>query len=1088
MSGSFFKRSLSLDLILLLVIPLTLFAMLSGWFILNTVSQESESHQLSVLTVLADEKAHAIDNYLTDQLAVIKELSKNSVVQASLPLLTESFMLGRGSQAYQRHAASVNGFFREFQTRWDYYDLFLIDREGNIVYSLQHEADFATNLRRGPYKQTGLAQVFNHSIDFLQSSNSSFELYHPSAEAASFIATPVVSDAGELLGVIALQLNARQFNRIVSNLDGLGESGEVVVGRQQGGEVTLISPLRFDPQAAFHRVIHVSSDIALPIRRASQGYGGQGHLKDWRGVEVLAAWVYSPRLNAGIVVKMDAAEALMKLALIRDKVFIFLVVIFMLAMVIAMYFSRRISRPFMALRERVQQYVQGHHDVRFDPQHNKQAEVSEMASAFNVMADHIQQTERARESLIADLAENNRLLDHRVEEQTEHIRAIIHYALDGIFTLDAKGTILTINPAMVQMFAYSEAQLLGKNITLLLSDQSRQADGWVNGAGALLDQISEVQGVRCEGEIFSVELSLRKLSILDQTVYMGMVRDISERKKRQQFDVDQLRIMELIADVSIPLEAILEVIVRAVQEYNPALLGSILLMDKEGEHLIHGAAPDLPAAYSEALEGVKIGPSVGSCGTAAFTGEPVIVSDIDHDPLWADYKELALQYGLAACWSQPIKDSHNRVLGTFAMYYKQPRSPGKKDINLLLQAVAIAANAISRKNADQMRINMQSQLEHMQRLESLGVLAGGIAHDFNNILTVILGNAAMAERKALLNPHATQGYLKKIVVSSERAADLCKQMLAYSGKGKFVVIALDLSSMVGEITNLLEISISKSVILKYHLTDQLPAVEADASQLQQVIMNLVINASDAIADKSGVISISTGVMHADRAYLSGTSLDDALPEGRYVYLEVSDTGSGMDKETQEKVFEPFFTTKFTGHGLGMSAVLGIVRGHKGAIKLYSEEGRGTTFKILLPISEQAAEVVLPAAVGEIYHGAGKVLIVDDEETIREMASMMLEDMGFASLTAKDGLDGVNVYRQHQPEITCVLMDMTMPRMDGKTCFTELRRINSEVKVILSSGYNEQEAISCFAGQGLAGFIQKPYTPEALQLKLQEILG
>ncbi|MDQ6968019.1 MAG: ATP-binding protein, partial [Mariprofundaceae bacterium] len=439
--------------------------------------------------------------------------------------------------------------------------------------------------------------------------------------------------------------------------------------------------------------------------------------------------------------------------------------------------------------------------------------------------------------------------------------------------------------------------------------------------------------------------------------------------------------------------------------------------------------------------------------------------------------------------SQPIKDSHNQVVGTFAMYYKQPRSPKEHDIKLLLQAEALAANAINSKKTHQMRVDMRSQIEHMQRLESLGVLAGGIAHDFNNILTAILGNAAMAERKALLDPHATQGYLNKIVTSSERAADLCKQMLAYSGKGKFEVRAIDLSILVEEITNLLEISISKSVVLKYHLTDQLPAVEADAAQLQQVIMNLTINASDAIADKSGVISISTGVMHADRAYLSGTSLDDALPEGRYVYLEVSDTGCGMDKETQKKVFEPFFTTKFTGHGLGMSAVLGIVRGHHGAIKFYSELKHGTTFKVLLPISEQPVDAPLPWAepAAEPWHGSGTVLIVDDEETIREMASMMLEDMGFTTLTAQDGLDGVNVYRQHQKEIAVVLMDMTMPKMDVKTCFTELRIINKDVKVLLSSGYNEQEAISSFAGQGLAGFIQKPYTPEALQEKLQQTL-
>jgi len=383
---------------------------------------------------------------------------------------------------------------------------------------------------------------------------------------------------------------------------------------------------------------------------------------------------------------------------------------------------------------------------------------------------------------------------------------------------------------------------------------------------------------------------------------------------------------------------------------------------------------------------------------------------------------------------------------------------------------------------------MQTQVEHMQRLESLGVLAGGIAHDFNNILTAILGNAAMAERKAMSNPMDAQRYLSNIVGSSEKAAELCKQMLAYSGKGKFVVRPIDLSAMVEEITKLLEISIAKGVVLNYQLADQLPAVEADAAQLQQVIMNLVINASDAINDNSGVISIATGVMQADCDYLAATSLDDALPAGRYIYLEVSDTGCGMDDQTQARLFEPFFTTKFTGHGLGMSAVLGIVRGHQGAIKVYSEPGQGTIFKVLLPASDSVVDVVVDQSPGEQrWCGDGVVLIIDDEESIRETAAMMLEEMGFATLSAVDGEDGVRVYCTHQQQITAVLMDMTMPKMDGMACFSELRRINPYVKVILSSGYNEQEATSRFTGKGLAGFIQKPYHPDALATTMRQAI-
>ncbi len=381
----------------------------------------------------------------------------------------------------------------------------------------------------------------------------------------------------------------------------------------------------------------------------------------------------------------------------------------------------------------------------------------------------------------------------------------------------------------------------------------------------------------------------------------------------------------------------------------------------------------------------------------------------------------------------------------------------------------------------------QQQLEHTQRLESLGILAGGIAHDFNNILTAIMGNAAMAERK-MNDIDPAREFLSRIESGSQRAADLCKQMLAYSGKGRFLIKPIELSSLVEEMTRLMEVSIRKNVVIKYHLTEALPLVEADAAQMQQVILNLITNANEAIGEKSGVISFSTGMMHADRKYLDRTVMPEQLPEGEYAFFEVSDTGCGMDAETVEKMFDPFFTTKFTGRGLGMSAVIGIVRGHGGAVRVYSELGKGTTFKILLPACEASVADPEGAEYTESFRANGSVLVVDDEETIREVAAIMLEDIGYAVLTASDGLEALDVYRMHQSGIVGVLMDMTMPKMDGKSCFRELRRINPEVKVVLSSGYNEQDAISRFSGKGLAGFIQKPYSPEMLREVIRQAWG
>ncbi|MFQ5518948.1 MAG: ATP-binding protein, partial [Mariprofundus sp.] len=393
------------------------------------------------------------------------------------------------------------------------------------------------------------------------------------------------------------------------------------------------------------------------------------------------------------------------------------------------------------------------------------------------------------------------------------------------------------------------------------------------------------------------------------------------------------------------------------------------------------------------------------------------------------------------------------------------KAPLQNEQGEMTGLVGIAIDATYRLEADAEKEQMQKQVEHTQRLESLGVLAGGITHDFNNLLTSIMGSAALAEQKIMDDPAMGKEHLSRIVLSSEKAALLCKQMLAYSGKGHFIIKPVNLSSMVESVTSLLGVSIHRTIELKYRMSEQLPNIEADEAQLQQVVMNLVINASDAIGEMSGVISIATGVMHADAAYLSQTTDQSgiALDAGDYVYLEVSDTGCGMSQETQQRLFEPFYTTKFTGRGLGMSAVQGIVRGHHGAMFLQSEPDKGTTFRVLFPASAAITKGISSSSeqLTDAWKPAGSVLIIDDEEMIRETAAMMLEGIGFETLSAVDGLDGVEVYRQHQDKIAAVLLDMTMPKLDGHGCFRELKRINPQVKVVLSSGYNEQEATSQF---------------------------
>jgi PAS domain S-box-containing protein len=404
------------------------------------------------------------------------------------------------------------------------------------------------------------------------------------------------------------------------------------------------------------------------------------------------------------------------------------------------------------------------------------------------------------------------------------------------------------------------------------------------------------------------------------------------------------------------------------------------------------------------------------------------------------------------------------------------------------EVLAIVRDISDRKRLEQERRLLERQIQHSQKLESLGVLAGGIAHDFNNLLMGILGNAGLALME-LPKESPVRRTIERLETAALRAAELTNQLLAYSGRGKFIVEPVNLNVLVEEMINLLNAAVPKNTVLRLDLAHEPPVVEGDSTQLRQVLMNLVMNASEAIGDRSGIITVSTGLTTVDRAYLSGTYLDEDLGEGVYTYIEVSDTGCGMDEKTRLKIFDPFFTTKFTGRGLGLAAVLGIVRGHHGTLKVYSEPDRGSSFKILLPsIGEHTGERPGPFPGLDAVSCDTTILVVDDEETVRTVARLSLEKCGFKVLTAVDGADAMEHFRRDPSAVDLVLLDMTMPHMNGEETFRELRRIRQDVKVILSSGYNEMDAAGRFAGKGLAGFIQKPYRPVDLINKVKTALG
>jgi len=395
--------------------------------------------------------------------------------------------------------------------------------------------------------------------------------------------------------------------------------------------------------------------------------------------------------------------------------------------------------------------------------------------------------------------------------------------------------------------------------------------------------------------------------------------------------------------------------------------------------------------------------------------------------------------------------------------------------------LVVVARDVSREQA------LQAQMEHVQRLESLGVLAGGIAHDFNNILTAIMGNAALARAADGPDGPAAEP-LQGIEEAAARAAELSRQMLAYAGKGRMELKPMSLTGLVEGMPRLLEVGLAPGVSLAFELAPDLPPVEADASRLRQVLMNLVLNGAEAAAPGPGRITVRTGTAHVGPEDLAGARIGSDLSEGNYVFLEVSDTGAGMDAATLKRLFEPFFTTKAEGRGLGMSAVLGIVRAHRGALLVASRPGEGSTFRLLLPPAP--GTVPIPPAEPEEdtgWHGQGRVLVVDDEPGVRQVTCRMLEHLGFEPEAVADGLEAVERFRGAGGAFACVMLDLTMPGMDGAHTCEALRAIRADVPVLVFSGYGSDEQVRRVARGGRSGFVAKPFTTEQLRHRLRELL-
>gem|GEM_PF-915957 len=389
------------------------------------------------------------------------------------------------------------------------------------------------------------------------------------------------------------------------------------------------------------------------------------------------------------------------------------------------------------------------------------------------------------------------------------------------------------------------------------------------------------------------------------------------------------------------------------------------------------------------------------------------------------------------------------------------------------------------KEAERKRLALEHQMLQAQKLESLGLLAGGIAHDFNNLLTAILGNAELLCFDLPDDINLKQKLID-IQRAAKRASELTNQMLAYSGKSRFETKIIDINELIQEVHGLLDVSISKKIKIHYQLDDSIPKILADPSQIVQILMNLTINASEAI-ENTGDITVKTKKLFCDEDKISTLTINQGMKAGNYILLEITDTGCGISEDKIKQIFDPFYTTKFTGRGLGLSAVSGIIRNHNGGLNVKSTIGKGTTFSIYLPASGNnvAVDNENSNKIESINVHSATVLVVDDEAYIRTLTSRMLKNAGYTAVLADNGLEALQIFRDKKDSIDCVLLDLTMPELDGKETLAAIRKIDKNIPVIISSGYSEADIRASFGDNTISGVLQKPYQYEDL-LKIIQI--
>ncbi len=658
---------------------------------------------------------------------------------------------------------------------------------------------------------------------------------------------------------------------------------------------------------------------------------------------------------------------------------------------------------------------------------------------------------------LADITERKRR-----ERQLMFQADILANTTEAVVAIDPDHRITFWNPGAERLCGLSAAEALGKyswelDYPLWLSpDDRQQAIESVEKEGTWSGENIHI----CQdGKRICVSLTVNRIAPEHGGGVFAVMRDITESKQAEAvLKESEARERSRAAEAQAVMEAVPAAVCIARDSEAREIVGNRMYYDMlrspQGANTSKSAPEgERPEHFRAMKNGEEISTENLPLQLAARTGQAA--SDYEFDVVFDD--------GASRRWlgnAVPLFDEAGQSRGSVGAF----------------------VDITERKRAEE-------RLQQTQKVETLGVLAGGIAHDFNNLLVGVMGNASLVQ-EMLPRDDTAAVFLERIIKASEQLAHLTGQMLAYAGKGRLMVERLHLPDLIPKMSELVQPSIPKKTILHLELERnwRLPAIEADRGQVQQIFMNLVLNASEAIGADGGLIWVKTGVREVDEKFIRRNPEVAGLSPGTYVYLEVSDTGCGMDPATKARIFDPFFTTKFLGRGLALAAVDGIVRSHKGGIMVTSEPGIGSCFTVLFPAAAQSADARQTVDDRPANAGPGTILVVDDDEGVRELTRHGLAHRGYEVLLANDGIEAIDILSRHSGDISVIVLDLSMPRMNGAEALPEIRKIRPGINVIISSGYNEAETMALFRDQPVSGFIQKPYTVRGLAEKIQSALG